>query len=168
VAILSAQHLFEQAERLVEAPSGGRPRQVDIRRAISASYYGIFHATLTAAADRYVGATKRATNEYGLVYRSIDHRRLREVCDRVSRPTMPPKYFPYAPPGGFAPNIAAFATAVLELQQQRHTADYDPMVLMTRLNAVAAIATARAALRRFDGGPPEHRAAFFGTIAVRT
>jgi hypothetical protein len=72
--------------------------------------------------------------------------------------------FSYAPPVGFGPNITAFATAVLELQQQRHTADYDPMVSMTRSNALAAIATARAALGRFDNAPPDAKAAFLALL----
>src|SRR5215216_7618181 len=45
VAILNPEHLFDQAEKLILSPPAGRPRQVDIRRAISAAYYGVFHAT---------------------------------------------------------------------------------------------------------------------------
>jgi hypothetical protein len=133
---------------------------VDIRRAISAAYYGIFHATLAAAADRYVGSSKRGTGEYGLVYRAIDHSGLREICKQACKSSLPPKYAPYVPPTGFGADLAAFATAVLELQQKRHAADYDPMVRMTRSDANAATATARAALGRFNSPPSEHRTAF--------
>src|SRR5918912_2888967 len=89
VAILSPDHLFEQAERLVEPPPAGPPRQVDIRRAISAAYYGVFHAVLAAAAHHFVGKTKRATSQYGLVYRSIEHKRLRELCEDLQKQTIP-------------------------------------------------------------------------------
>jgi uncharacterized protein (UPF0332 family) len=54
VAILNPDQLFEQAEKLIAIPAG-RPRQVDIRRAISSAYYAIFHAIITAAADQFVG-----------------------------------------------------------------------------------------------------------------
>jgi hypothetical protein len=55
VAILNPEHLLEQAERLIEPPPAGPPRQVDIRRAISSAYYAVFHATLAAAARRFGG-----------------------------------------------------------------------------------------------------------------
>jgi len=56
VATLNPDHLFEQAERLVAPPPAGPPRQVDLRRAISAAYYGLFHFCLIAAADEFVDA----------------------------------------------------------------------------------------------------------------
>jgi hypothetical protein len=79
VAILNPEHLFDQADALILGGIG-RPRQTDIRRAISASYYGLFHAVVTAAADLVVGQTNRAQPRYGLVYRSIEHKRVRESC----------------------------------------------------------------------------------------
>jgi len=93
VAILNPDHLFEQAEKLVAAQVG-RPRQADIRRAISAAYYGIFHAVITKAVDQFVGVTNRDESRYGLAYRSIDHRWLRELCDEVQKPTLRSKFSP--------------------------------------------------------------------------
>ena len=52
VAVLNPDHFFEQADTLM-APPAGAPRQVDLRRAISNAYYGVFHAILAAAADEY-------------------------------------------------------------------------------------------------------------------
>lgn len=49
VAILNPDHLFEQADRLAAPFGPGTIRQVDVRRAISAAYYGVFHAILAAA-----------------------------------------------------------------------------------------------------------------------
>jgi hypothetical protein len=57
VAILNPEHLFDQADALILGGIG-RPRQTDIRRAISASYYGLFHALVTAAADLVIGANQ--------------------------------------------------------------------------------------------------------------
>src|SRR5262249_10623957 len=154
----------EQAEKLLDVPAGGRPRQADIRRAISAAYYGIFHATLAAAADMYVGASKRASVRYGLIYRSIDHRRLREICEKVTKPQLQSRYRPCVPASGFRKNIAAFATAVVELQQKRHAADYDPMKSMTRSDAMAAVATARAAFTYFLAASDEDRDALLSLL----
>lgn len=160
MAILNPEHLFEQAENLAAAPEAGPPRQVDVRRAISAAYYGVFHATATAAADQFVGVTKRSTSQYGLVYRALDHKWLRDLCDDLKKQTPPQRYGPHLPPNGFGANIVAFATAVVELQEKRHAADYDPMVRVKTLDAQLAIRTARAAVARFNNASPKRRKAF--------
>ena len=116
VAILNPEHLFQQADFLITGV--GRPRQVAIRRAISTAYYGVFHAIIAAATDQFVGVTNRHRNYYGLVYRSVDHKWLRELCKEVQKPTMVQKFRPYEPRNGFGPNIAAFAVATIELQEK--------------------------------------------------
>jgi hypothetical protein len=69
-------HLFDQADRLagrltVPPASETEPRQTDLRRAISAAYYALFHFTLAAASDLFVGRDKRSTPEYRMTYRSV-------------------------------------------------------------------------------------------------
>jgi hypothetical protein len=59
VSILSPEDLIAQAAKLIRPPPKGPPLQVDLRRAISAAYYGVFHATLIAVADTLIG---RATH----------------------------------------------------------------------------------------------------------
>jgi hypothetical protein len=159
VAILNPDHLFEQAGKLI-APRFGRPRQVDIRRAISSAYYGIFHAVITKAVDQIIGATNRDKNHYGLAYRSVNHSRLRELCNEVQKSVLSNRYRPYAPSAGFGVHIVAFAEAVVELQEKRHAADYDVMIRMNRSDAVLAVATARAALSGFDRASQQEHLAF--------
>ena len=167
MAILDPEHLLEQAGRLVEPPPAGPPRQVDVRRAISAAYYAVFHATLAAAADQFVGVTKRATSQYALVYRSVDHKALRELSSEAHRAQLSDKYARHVPPGGFGPNIQAFAAAVLELQEKRHSADYDPSIRVKTSDAIVAIAAARSALNRFLGADLPRREAFLGLLLFR-
>jgi hypothetical protein len=116
VAVLNPSHLFEQANKLV-AIQVGPPRQVDIRRAISAAYYATFHATM-----------------------------------------------PHAPSNGFGLDITAFAAAVVELQEKRHAADYDVMIRMNKSDAVLAISTAKAALRRFNKASKARRLAYLSVL----
>jgi hypothetical protein len=160
VTTLNADHLIEQAERLIVPPRGGSPRQVDLRRAISAAYYGVFHFCLTMAADELVGVTQRATSRYALVYRSINHRSLRELCLEAQKRTPPARFLPYAPGGGFGADIQAFAAFANELQQKRHLADYDPLPRLRTSDAKLAIDTARTAILRFQAASEEHRKAF--------
>ncbi len=85
MAVLNPDHLLDQADRLITPPGGGAPRQADLRRAISNAYYAVFHAVVAQAADDFVGITHRASPRYGLVYRSIDHKSLRKLCEDVKK-----------------------------------------------------------------------------------
>ena len=149
MAVLNPNHLFDRASKLI-AIHVGPPRQVDVRRTISAAYYATFHATIAAAADQFIGVTNRDTSRCGLVYRSVSHAWLRDLCKEVQKPTLSNRFKPHAPSSGFGPNITAFAAAVVELQEKRHAADYDVMIRMNKSDAVLAINTAKAALRRFN------------------
>jgi len=153
-------HLYEQAEKLVAPPPAGPPRQVDLRRAISAAYYRLFHFCLTAAADEFVGVGQRVTTRYALVYRSIDHKTLRDLCAEAKKQTPPAKYAPYVPTGGFDPNIQAFSTAAIDLQEKRNRADYNPELRFRTSDAKLAISAARSAVQRFRTAGEEHRKAF--------
>jgi hypothetical protein len=163
VAVLNPDHLFEQASKLITIQIGP-PRQVDIRRAISAAYYAMFHATITAAADQFIGVTNRDRSRYGLVYRSVSHAWLRELCKEVQKPTLSNKFKPHAPSNGFGANITAFAKAVVELQEKRHAADYDVMIRMNKSDAIVAINTAKAALRRFNQANKTRRVAYLSVL----
>jgi hypothetical protein len=163
VAVLNPNHLFEQANKLITIQVGP-PRQVDVRRAISAAYYATFHATITAAADQFIGVINRDTSRYGLVYRSVGHAWLRDLCKEVQKPTLSNKFRPHAPIGGFGSNVTAFAAAVVELQEKRHSADYDVMIRMNKSDAVLAISTAKAALRRFSKASKTRRLAFLSLL----
>jgi uncharacterized protein (UPF0332 family) len=164
---LNPEHFFEQAERLTVPASAGAPRQVDLRRAISSVYYGVFHATLTAAADQFVGVTKRSTDRYALAYRSVDHNTLRSLCLELKNQNVSPRIGRHSPPKGFGPNIQAFAAAVLELQEKRLAADYDPLMRIKASDALSAITSAREALRRFRRASGPRRTAFLSLLLFR-
>jgi hypothetical protein len=150
--------------RLAAPPPAGAPRQVDIRRAISAAYYAVFHATLAAAADEFVGKTKRTTPVYALAYRSVDHRWLRELCFELKKPTPSRRFAAFLPNSGLGANIQAFASAVVELQEKRHAADYDPLIRVRSSDAILAVSVGRTALDRFDSASAMRRRAFLGLL----
>jgi uncharacterized protein (UPF0332 family) len=156
VTIPNPEHLFQQAERLIES----RPRQVDIRRAISAAYYALFHAVSVEAADNVMGFGNRKSELYGLVHRSVDHAPLRKLCEEIRRPDPTDKYRRFAPAGGFAPSIKHFAVNLVELQQKRHSADYDPLARFSRSEARLTIDAGRVALARFKEVSEDQRQIF--------
>jgi len=131
---------------------------------MSSAYYGIFHAVVTEAADNFVGRTQRQTPIYGLVYRSIEHRSLLRLCEDVMKPKLPEKYVKYEPTGGFGPDLIALATAVVDLQEKRHLADYDPLFRVGMSDAILAVATGRTALVRFRNAHRTRRKAFLSLL----
>jgi hypothetical protein len=167
LAILNPEHLLEQADRLIGTGSPGQPRQVDLRRAISAAYYAVFHSTLAAAADRYVGANRRTTGQYTLAYRSVDHKEFRDLCSRVSIPKFSGRLSQYVPASTFDGNIRRFAQAVLELQAKRVDADYNPAIRERKSDAELAVGTARDALHRLRAADSSSREAFLALLLFK-
>jgi hypothetical protein len=165
--ILNPIHLFEQADKLVEAPPAGPPRQVDLRRAISSSYYAVFHLTLTALADEFIGAAHRGTDRYALMHRSVDHRAIKDLCSVVSQSKPPAKYGPYVPANGFGPELLTFASAFIDLQDKRHRADYDVATRYRQLDARLAITTGRSAMTGFTAADAAKRRMFLTLLLCR-
>jgi hypothetical protein len=162
--VVNPDHLFEQADRLMSPPGGGAPRQADLRRAISSAYYGVFHAVVTEAADEFAGKSNRRTPQYELAYRSIDHRSLRALCADITKPKLPKRYSKYEPTGGFGPDLSLVATAVIDLQEKRLAADYDPLLRVRTSDAALAVATGRTALIRFRKANRTRRRAFLSLL----
>jgi hypothetical protein len=140
---------------------------VDLRRAISDAYYGIFHATLAAAADQFVGVSKRTTTQYVLLYRSISHGAVYELCSDVRKPALPRSLVRHAPPGGFGLNLKGYAEGVLELQAKRLSADYDPLTRYRSADALAAAVAGQNALTRFKNVPDAEREAFLTLLVFK-
>jgi hypothetical protein len=161
------EHFFEQAHRIVARSSGGPPRQVDIRRAISNAYYGVFHATMTSVADQFVGSTKRTTAQYGLVYRSVDHASLRNLCQELKSSKSTSRIARFVPPAGFGPDIQGFAKILLELQLKRNAVDYDPLPRYRLSDALLAIRAARDALSRFKTADGDEREALLALLVFK-
>jgi len=157
-------HLLDQADRLIAPQGRGAPRQADLRRAISAAYYSVFHAIVTNATDDLVGSTQRQTPRYALIYRHIEHKALRSLCEDVKKPSLPARYSKLAPTGGFGPDLIGVAAAVLDLQEKRHLADYDPLFRVGISDAALAVATGRTALVRFRNAPSEPKKVFLSLL----
>jgi hypothetical protein len=60
------------------------PKQVDLRRAVSAAYYGLFHLLTTEAAENWKHEDQRAR-----FARMFDHGRMKACSSRVSSRHLP-------------------------------------------------------------------------------
>jgi hypothetical protein len=131
-----------------------------LRRAISSAYYSLFHHAMTCLADEFVGASQRGTSRYVLVYRSVDHRTLKDLCGRVLHHGASARYSRHVPAAGFGGHLQAFAMVATELQEKRLEANYDPAPRFKTADAKIAIEAARSAIARFGGAQQDQRKAF--------
>jgi uncharacterized protein (UPF0332 family) len=165
MSVPDPDHLLDQADRLIASTGGGAARQVDLRRAISNAYYALFHAVTAEVVDDFVGSSYRQTPRYSLVYRSVKHRALQELCEDIAKPTLPRRYSRFAPEGGFGADLKLFATTLVALQNHRHLADYDPLFRATRSNAADIVKRGREALARFRRADEKLRKDFLALVA---
>ena len=146
--------LIAQANRLASA-SRGRPRQVDLKRALSGAYYAMFHALASECADAVVGAGRdRSEDAWTRVYRALDHGAVKNACNQVKSKGMPS-------------TVANFAKLFAALQGERHAADYDPRSFFERSEVAGFIADADAAIVEFQALPRADRRAFVALVLFR-
>jgi hypothetical protein len=160
LAIPNPQHLLEQADRLRGAGQFAKPRQVDLRRAISSAYYAVFHHVLITCADEFVGRSLRGEPRYSLVYRHIEHRSIKRVCDEVSRQSLSSKYGRFMSSRRFDPRIREFANGFIRLHEMRHEADYDPEQYFSAVDAMFGIYLASHAIGSLSTASMEDRRLF--------
>jgi uncharacterized protein (UPF0332 family) len=149
-----SEDLIVTARRLARA-GPKKPRQADLRRAISTAYYALFHALAKEAADLLVGAgAMRAEKAWVHAYRALEHGFAKNACKEAKNL-------------GFPPGIAVCANDFVELQEARHRADYDPAARFSRAEALGWVARAEAAIRELRAEPRRDRKAFAVHLLLR-
>ncbi len=73
-----ARELIEQAENLIRPGERGRPTDADLRRAVSASYYALFHELTLLVAERLTRRLDPSVRDD--VRRHFAHGALSKVC----------------------------------------------------------------------------------------
>lgn len=118
-----SQGLIRAAKKLVPT-AAVRPPQAALRRAVSTSYYAVFHSLAKLAADALIGSTKasRPNKAWVEVYRGLGHGTCLDACKRASDIEFPD-------------DLKDFADAFVQLQEARHSADYDPMIRLSKEDA---------------------------------
>lgn len=164
--MINHDHLLAQARRLAKPPSAGRPKQADLRRAVSTAYYAMFHFALRDGADHLVGSSpaKRNSKAWAMVYRAYRHNEMARRCGQVGNPPTP------LTGADFGREVRRFAAEFKTLQNERHRADYDPTVKLTLSTVQGRIGAARRAIRLLTKAPAEERRLFstFLLLGVRS
>ena len=100
-----------------------RPKSVYLRRAVSDAYYALFHALASMCADQLIGVTMRNCEAWRRVYRGLDHGAAKKAFQRQDVQSLNPA-------------IGRIGLAFVQLQEERHSADYDPVSVLRRRSDV--------------------------------
>ena len=126
-----------------------RPRRTDLCRAVSSSYYALFHCLAKSCADLFAGARANVDRRaWRQAYRAIQHGTAKNRCKQHDIM----QTFPDA--------IRDFGDLFVEMQRKRHTADYDPDARFTKSDVLKDIDRVRNVIRRFNAVAATHRRAF--------
>ena len=143
--MIDPNELIATCHKLVPQSTDSPPSEADMRRAISAAYYALFHTLAASNAELIAGQPQSSVSAYAWerVYRRLDHGRaqnnLRAALNLLS------------PTGEY------FARTFIELQSLRMEADYNPNAVIVRSDAVNIIALAETAIRDFAQLTQEER-----------
>jgi hypothetical protein len=141
---VNIDHLLDLARRL-GAGTTKRPRQTDLRRAVSSAYYALFHALALNNANRLVGSTKRGSQAWLRVYRALEHIKAKDELRRTELRLV-------------SPNVDTFASLFVYLQNVRHKADYDPSPFdMNKQQVLSLITQTQSAILGLDALPADTR-----------
>lgn len=152
------QHLIDIARLLAgqgTLVSRDRPRQMMLKKAISAAYYAMFHALCYSNANVLIGSSARAARLPGWsrAYRALDHGTAR---DRLLQ------HRPVA-----STEVRNFGATFSVLQENRHTADYDPTARFSQTYTVSLVDRAEDAIRDFLAANDQERRELAATVLMR-
>ena len=157
---MNPRDLIRIARQLASGAAGGnrgRPRQAELRRAVSAAYYALFHALALCCADRLAGSTKAVRSEAAWIqtYRALEHGHARNQCNDPSAMS------------AFPSEIQDFGRRFVFMQRQRQQVDYSPNARYSRLWVMQAVGETEDAITALEGAPGADRRAFALHVLLR-
>ena len=163
VSDMNPDDLIRIAESLASGRAGnllGRPRQAELRRAVSTAYYALFHTLANHCADLLVGtkSSDRSDQAWRQTYRSIEHGEVkRRYTDRRTRRVL--QQFPT--------EIQDFVGQFVRMQELRHWADYDPFEYHPRSSVLQLIEETKTSIAQFNEVDRKDRRAFAVFVLFR-
>lgn len=153
--MIRSSELIEHALKIVGTST--RPTEVELRLAVSAAYYGLFHLLGTAANAAIAGDDAETRRRLSRLY---DHATFKKVCrdlqEHVGQRSEAGKAMLASDPD---PGLVLIAKAFMTLAADRETAKYDLAADITPSYAIERVQLAAEAARAFAGlaSSPETR-----------
>lgn len=137
----------------------GTPNDANIRRALSTLYYALFHTLAQSCADLLVGMQKdpdTSKHAWRQVYRSLEHGIAKSACNNKDMRNK----FPEA--------IQDFANLFINLQEERHQADYDPFASVYSTNVNNKINQAEVTIENYLNCTTKDKRAFSAYVLLKS
>ena len=148
---MNPMELIALARALVNGIVGGSATvaasQTELRRAVSCTYYAMFHTLAASNANSLVGELPAEQRNWAWrqAYRALDHRPARNKLGRAGLG------------GRFPHDVRAFGEQFAIAQQMRHSADYDPYEELHATTVSELINNAEAYILAFNRIPMDIR-----------
>jgi hypothetical protein len=136
-----AEDLLAQARTLATLDDG-IPSQANLRRAISSAYYALFHLFIAEAVERLLPAEPPGLRERAS--RAFSHGEMKQVCVRFLARRIVEDFTPLLRVNT-SPELLSIAQTFLNLQDERHSADYDVSIFLVRAETLLSLDEARRA-----------------------
>jgi hypothetical protein len=132
--------LLVQAQRLAQLDAR-RPKQANLRRAVSSTYYALFHLLTSETSALYAVEPGLAPR----INRTLNHQDMKKTSVLIGNDKLPKAVQP--PVGGYTTpaDLKTVAKAFVDLQEARHKADYDLSQRFRRQEVLKYVQAARQA-----------------------
>jgi hypothetical protein len=155
------EHLLEQALTLARLDAR-RPKQANLRRAISAAYYAVFHLLIDEACRAQIGALHDQAPFRQVLGRAFAHGVMKEACKSFGGGTLKKGVAKGLPAGFKIPGeIQDLAATFVDLQDNRHLADYDLTERFKRSDVLTLITGLKRDIDEFQSLAPTDEKKFF-------
>ena len=141
---------------LIPQPPAPQPDPAAVRRAISTAYYAAFHALSANNAEVLVGAAsdQLTADAWIQIYRGLNHNQARvQLQQNRARLSV---------------DAQVFAKLFADLQDERHSADYNPVATFTAAAAANWLDKTEASITNFLQTSRSERAAIAILTLIRT
>ncbi len=127
-----ANDYLEQARHLARLDRT-RPKQANLRRAVSVAYYALFHLLCDEAASVLVRGLRDKSDLKARTARTLDHGTMARVC-RVFAAGALPSGLVFLQP--IDADLRFVADRFVRAQEERHNADYDLNIVFDRTDTL--------------------------------
>lgn len=137
------EDLLEQAVRLATLDIK-KPKQANLRRAVSAVYYAVFHLLVDEACRVPIGAQHHQSPFRQVMGKAFAHSIMKEACRSLGGGTLKKSVSKGLPASFTIPGeVQRLVQTFIELQDKRHIADYDLTERFKRADVLALIVEVR-------------------------
>ncbi|MBI1367029.1 MAG: hypothetical protein GC162_00095 [Planctomycetes bacterium] len=126
--------LLKQANHLAKREPR-KPKQANLRRAISDAYYALFHFLIDQSARQHIGTSQQKAAQRHFLARAFNHEAMALASKSFAGGTLPDIH----PTIVVTKELRAAADTFVTLQEARHRADYNLAAQFLRTDVLALI-----------------------------